>query len=799
MLIKNWLTDESRPINQLTLTAKEYVDSSKLAPSRPVGVYAFKNLCSVVPSEKMALTVSTESHSAERAFALLCECDDNILGYYDQPQPIMVKKTDKNGKARSISYTPDFLIETGKSAFVVEVKTFDQAVKLTEKEPSNWVKSNDNVFEYAPAKEAFSKIGLKHYVWVYNQDMAYFISNLHLIYFSRSKQSLSESIASKINGLFDQSIFWTMYDFRNALNLDSYTEIFRAIDGGIIKANIKTSLLSNPRSVLLARDNEMLEIAISQNSRKSQNFSFNSAISIQHVPTENEAKKVLKRQNIIASGEKSRNVRRWNKRIEWGLKNGLSEFESLIDKSSSKGNRQARINKTVLDYLDDYLKNEHGNLQGISNYRSYIRYSVKSKEHHPHYDPVSLRTFTKHLKKIPCSYIAFQRGGRRLRNGLLEPTDPLKRNLKPQLPWQSAAIDEYLADIYLVFYTANGQRYEVRPWIAAMIDLATSKILALSLSFNNPSKRSLAKVIRECVRNHGKLPQEILFDRGSNYKSKYAAELLASLGVINTMRPAAYSRSGGEVESLFGEFKKQWLTQRPGNLADYKESRSVDSNKSPKKRASIKPYDFYKELTLFSEWRDSKPSGFHSSARVDRFKSLCSKFPFLGIEVEYDEKFALITAVDIEAYSIDFQRGLHIGEQFFWSPELSQCRGRNKKVEVRVDPENPHVVYALIGSKWTPCYSAHARRYESLDHESKLMEGLISLETKSLKDKLKKKADKALVNIISDIKNLGIKNNQVKTVTRGNGGSGKPSKPKSSSIFDRVKTIDVKQLKSEKW
>ncbi|MEY8240558.1 MAG: DDE-type integrase/transposase/recombinase, partial [Cycloclasticus sp.] len=548
MLIENWLTDELRPINQLTLAAQEYLATSKPAPSRMVGVNAFKNLCSFIPSKKMGTTVSTESYSAERAFALLCECDDNVIGYYDQPQPIMVKKTDKNGKLRSVSYTPDFLIETVNGAFVVEVKTLDQAVKLTEKEPSNWTKSNDNSFKYVSAKEAFSNIGLKHYVWVYSQNMAYFISNMHLIYFSRNDQPLSSSFTSKINGLFDQSIFWTMYEFKNALNLDSYTEIFRAIDKGFIKANLETSLLSNPKSVLLAKNSEMLEIAISQISRKGDNFTYSGVISSQYVPTQTEAKKALERKNRIDSGEKSRNVRRWNKRIELGKNNGLSEFESLIDKSSKKGNRKTRINKTVLDYLDNYLKNEHGSLQGISIYRSHIRYSVKSKVHHSHYDPVGLRTFTKHLNMIPSSYIAFQRGGRRLRNGLLEPTDPLKRNLKPQLPWQSAAIDEYLADIYLVFYTANGQRYEVRPWIAAMIDLATSKILALSLSFNNPSKRSLAKVIRECVRNHGKLPQEILFDRGSNYKSKYAAELLASLGVINTMRPAAYSRSGGEVE-----------------------------------------------------------------------------------------------------------------------------------------------------------------------------------------------------------------------------------------------------------
>ena len=42
------------------------------------------------------------------------------------------------------------------------------------------------------------------------------------------------------------------------------------------------------------------------------------------------------------------------------------------------------------------------------------------------------------------------------------------------------------------------------------------------------------------------------------------------------------------------------------------------------------------------------------------------------------------------------QRGIHIGELFYWSPELSSISQYNQKVEVRIDPENPHVVYAKM-------------------------------------------------------------------------------------------------------
>lgn len=62
----------------------------------------------------MGVTISTESFSAERSFAMLCEYDNAVYAYYDQPQPIMVDKFDKNGKLRKISYTQIFWLSLKK-------------------------------------------------------------------------------------------------------------------------------------------------------------------------------------------------------------------------------------------------------------------------------------------------------------------------------------------------------------------------------------------------------------------------------------------------------------------------------------------------------------------------------------------------------------------------------------------------------------------------------------------------------------------------------------------------------------
>jgi len=795
MLFERWLMGKKCPFNTLPIAAQEYVLASKHAPSRMVGIHAFKNLCSHIPSKKMGVTISTESMSAERSFATLCEYEDSVVAYYDQPQPIMVQKTDKKGRLRKISYTPDFLVESEAGFYVVEVKPLDQIKKLINREPDNWIKLSDDEYQYKSAKDAFERIGLSYKVWVYSHKYRYQIANTSILLSTRKLNKLPENYISKVGVLFEEAYYWTLFELREALNEQSYTRLFQLIDEKKLHADLSGSLLSEPKGCVVVKSINLLDSAIENFSKYNPVASRSEQVDRFLVPSEEDAKRILVKIERMESGEKSRSVRRWNKLISDNPH--LTRFQALIDKTFKRGNRKSRLNSKVLKFLEYHLKENHAKSQGLSNYRSYIQYCVYSKRHHPEYDHVSHRTFLSYLKKIPQSKIAFLRGGKRSRNGLLEPTNPLDRNLKFQLPWQAAAIDEYLADIYLVFYTSDGKPFVTRPWLTAIIDLATSKILAITISFINPSKRSLAKVIRECLRIHGKLPQEILFDRGSNFKSKYAAELLASLGIINTLRPAAYSRSGGEIEAIFGEFIKMWLSQRPGNLADYKEARSVDGKLAPKNKAILKPCDFYHELKLFINWRDARPTGFGDSSRVDKFNTGMDQFPFVGLEVPYDERFLMMTAVDVKKYSVDPQRGIHIGELFYWSPELSSISQSSQKVEVRIDPENPHVVYVLVNQKWVSCYSSHINQYNAKDFESQFIEGLIALEIQPLKAKLRIQSDKNLVKIIEKLDQPSA-NDDVKYVTA----KIKPvnsNLTEASSLFEKVKDLEVRHAKSGGW
>jgi len=800
MPIENYLFSDLLPDTSLSSSASEYLDMCKLAPSRMVGVYASTNICSFVPSIKMGHTISTESFSAERAFALLCEYDDSVEGIYDQPEPIMIKKYNKADRLQTVSYTADFLVESNNGVYVVEVKTEEELRKLIDNQPKNWKELPSGGGEYVPAKEAYKRIGLTHRVWAYSTSMHFKMLNISLLIWSRKEEKYDNSFEKSADECLSESFYWSLYDLKETLGLDSLTWLIQLIDHKKLVTDLSNSLLSEPKGCMVSRSLDLLDLGKTYTNRKVQGSVPIRVFEYHEIPSEIVTLKVMERLRRIESGEKSRSVRRWQEKINAGKKNGVNEFFSLIDKSFQSGNRKRRINKVVIDFVSYYIINDHAELQGLGAYRSYIRYRVLAKRHHKYYPPVSWETFRKELKRTPEHEIAFKRGGKRLRNSALEPVDPLKRNLTFQLPWQAAAIDDYLGDIFLVFYTADKKPYVKKAWISGMIDLATSKILALTISFKNPSNRSLSKVIRECVRIHGRLPQEILFDRGSNFKSKHTAQLLASLGVINSMRAATFARSGGEVEGLFGEFVKMWLSQRPGNTADFSEARSVDGNKAPKHAAILKPYDFYRELKWFLNWRDARPVGIHDMARIDRFNSKVSEFPFMGVEVPYDEKFLLMTAVEGKPYSVDLHRGLHIGVQHYWSPELSKVRGRKKKVDVRIDPENPHVVYASVDNTWVPCYSRRVQAFSALDAESQFVEGLIALETQPLKSKLTQKADEALVEIIEEL-DRGYGNKSVTNLVEVEFSSeGVDSNVQNeASLFDQVKSMAVREISTGGW
>ena len=776
-------------------SGREYIAPCRTEyDSRKIGLTAKSNLCSWYVSEKMGHTISSESRGPEKSFILLSEYDDRILEIWSQPQPIKVCRTSIKGKKSWGSYTADFLVIAKDGPKIIEVKTADEIKKLLKKKPNDWKRISKTEVEYIPAKEAFEKIGLNYQVFVYSEDMRYLVANLELMIQSRKLDRLSEELQNEILEVFDKSFGWTLYDLKEELNLTSYTPIIQLIDSGRLFINIRDELLSQPESCVVAKSEVLASEAKALRDRgKLYSGDDKEQYSITKIPSHKYAEEILKKIERIKSGEKSSSITRWNKKIREGIEIGITAFQALIPQKHLRGNRTPRLSANVEKFLNDYLLNEHACRKGISDYRSYIRYRVMASEYHPFSDPASRKTFKKRMLQIPPEVIAYKRGGKRAANALVEPTDTNKRSLKPQLAWQSAAIDHYLADMYLVV-NLKKDVFVMKPWLTTMIDLSTSEVLAVTISFSSPSKKSDAKVIRDCVRRHRRLPNEIIVDRGSDFRSVYFASLLAHYGVTYSLRPSSHSRFGGEIEGFFGEFKKIWLCQREGNVADYKNARAVDGKFSPKKTAVLKPYDFYKELLAFCSWRESQCNGARIVSPQIQKENNERDYLFVGIPVEYNDEFILATAVDSKEYKVDFQRGLHIGRFWYWHPHISKIRGKKSKLEVRIDPENPYVVYALIENAWVTCSNAQLNLFSVKGHVSQFVEGLLQLDAAEVRKAEKLEADELVVKMMREMDSVSSGTETIPIINIDESDENQPA-----SIFESIKKSVVEAVDIKHW
>jgi transposase InsO family protein len=782
--------------HSLTEEAKNYIINTRTKdPSRMVGVNARASLCSWVMSNKMGHTVSLESRGPERAFFILCEYDDRIVEYWDQPEPVRIERTTKLGKSSIGWYHPDALLLTQDGPRVIEVKAQDEVEKLINKNSVDWRSDGYGNVSYLPAKSEFLRIGISHEVFVYDHKLRYKIENLKLLMDSRSLSRFSsEQLEITKNAISDQ-FYYSLYDLKEKLELDSYTGLFQMVDEGHLFIDLDNTLLTSPKGCVVTLDKPLLPEAMRiHHDGKIYSDGCLSDVTFSKVPSRIYAIRALENLCRVESGEKSRSVSRWKKLIKEGRDVGLTPFQALIPKYYQSGNRKLRLPIIVIEFLIAFLLEDYARSQGLGIYRGYKRYCEKAKAIHPGYHPVSRQTFSKKLEQIPPDVIAKIRGGRRAENAAKQPVDAEKRALKAQCAWEIAAADHYEADIFVIIFSAENFVYVVRPYISALIDLYSGSVVGISISLRSPSRRSIARLLRDCVRRHGRLPAEIIVDRGAEFKSVYFAALLADKKITLTIRPAGDPRYGSEVERLFGEFKEMWLSQRPGNIKDYKEVRSVDGKKSPAKMAILQPYDLYCELQNFLEWRDVKQRGIGNESASETLNRSTREFPFVGKKVNLDSEFLIATSVDEASYTIDHQRGLHIGDMYYWSPELSFLRGRQNKTDVRADAENPHVVYAKIGHKWVPCYSSRINAYSALDPVSQYVSGLELIDAVSDKRAIREEADSELARMINEMDNIAFGKEKLSGIDEVGG-----TQKIEESIFDMVRNTDVNPLNTEFW
>lgn len=721
--------------HKLNTVAIAYIDEARASdPARPVGINARTNIVAADASMKMNMTIAAESH-AERSYALQLEYDSAVFEYWDQPPKIEIRRFNKRGARRRTEYTADFLVLRSSGPEVIEVKTLDDAEKLVTSDPNNWVKTETG-FDYIPAREAFKlQYGLLLRVVVITRKDHQIAENIRILSASRDAQAYNSDLGKKVDRLFEDKPLWKMDELSYSLEQSDYTAVIQMIDEGRLAFQLASSSLIYPEYCYVSKNkNLLIGLANPEGDELSGELS---PIGKSESPTSKIAERVLKRLERIESNEKSSSVRRWKRAIADGREKGLTPFLALIDADRNVSGRSSKLVSEVKNFLDYFVDNYRLLMRTETQLQIYYEYCIQAKKSHPKFPPVSTQTFYLRLKKIDPELLGQAVGGKRMARANAQPTDSRKRHFKPELPWVMAGVDHCKVKLSLIVYENLENIYVQQPWLSTMFDVATGEVLAFSISFEDPSRRSCARLIRDCVRSHGKLPREIIVDHGSDFTSVYFRSLLAHYRVTHTLRPSGNSRAGSEVERFFGQYKKEWLPQRPGYVMPLKTQRAIDGNKSAGNYAILTIEDIHQELKAYLQWRSSKPIGTASKSSIVQYLEKIGRFPFISINVDYDKKFILATCIEISNYSIDFQRGIHIKETYYSCPELQMLRGVKTRADVRKDPENPYLIYVLIQDKWHAAYATKYNRYITKNLAARMAEGINVYECSAMRRKIK--------------------------------------------------------------
>jgi len=421
----------------------------------------------------------------------------------------------------------------------------------------------------------------------------------------------------------------------------------------------------------------------------------------------------LRYQQIVAflagsAGQKpTRTQRRWMRRYREAEALYGHGYIGLLDNKADRGNRLPKLPARTYELMAISIKEHHLNSTLTSPITVYGHYRNQCER--TDVIAASFRTFTGYLNRLDARDTEFCRKGARAAYQLdtfyweLELTTPRHG----ERPFEIAHIDHTELDIELVD-SLTGSNLG-RPWLTLMVCANSRKILAYIVSFEPPSYRSCMMVMRECVCVHGRLPQNIVVDRGAEFKSIYFEQLLAMHTIIKKNRPGAKPRFGAVLERLFGMTNQRFIHALSGNTQIMRNVRQVTKSVNP---ATLAVWTFQRLNERLGQYftevyhnLDHPALGETPQSAFERGLAKHGLRPMKFIR--YDEAFLLSTLPSTPKglAKVIRSRGIKINNFYYWHESLRLAAGMD--VYVRYDPYDIGTAYAFVKGQWFCCHSQH--------------------------------------------------------------------------------------------
>jgi putative transposase len=287
---------------------------------------------------------------------------------------------------------------------------------------------------------------------------------------------------------------------------------------------------------------------------------------------------------------------------------------------------------------------------------------------------------------------------------------------RAKLPLDIVQIDHTPADIILV---DSFERKPIgRPWVTLAIDIATRLVTGYYVSFEAPSRLSIALCLTRAVAPKAELltdleskaewpaqgkPRSIHVDNGSDFQSRVFKVACAEWGIDLRYRPPGSPHFGGHIERLIGTVMGA-VHLLPGTTQS---SVAAKGSYDAEAMATM-------TLSEFDSWFALEICRYNNSIHSSLGCTPVAKWEALSGEMAGDIPF------DMEAFRVSFlpselrqvrRDGIHLFDLRYWSDALAGHVGRKDgKAVVRYDPRNLSVIWVeLDGGR---CIEARYRNLE---------------------------------------------------------------------------------------
>jgi putative transposase len=410
-----------------------------------------------------------------------------------------------------------------------------------------------------------------------------------------------------------------------------------------------------------------------------------------------------------------RKIRRWVAKYRQAERDLGCGYVGLLSDYQKCGNRLPRLSEPTLNALNAVIEKDYEHHKQKNKREVDGELVTFCKTQRGLISVPSYKTFVAAVNRRPRDVQVQKRAGRRAAYA----HEPIHWELsypRPRhgdRPFEVVHLDHTELDVVLLD-SQTGHAFG-RPWATFLTDAFSRRLLAVYLTFDEPSYRTCMMTLRECVQRHNRLPELVVVDWGPEFESIYFETLLARYECSKATRPPARPRFGAVIERLFNTANTTFVHNLAGNTQVMKNVRQVTKAVDPRGHALWTLGELYGQLRrwAYEEYETTEHETLSQTPREAFEQGLLRGGMRPHRLIPYDEDFLLATLPSTPKGTAQLVpgRGVKIntllGDVFRDHPELEKTH-----LPIRYDPYDMGHAYVFLNNRWVECISEHYTRFK---------------------------------------------------------------------------------------